>query len=120
MTARFIDLHDDLDWERLLEASDTAPQIVYKHSATCGSSSWTYGFFDAALTSGELEHPVHMVTIQRSRPLSNRIAHDLDVRHESPQVFVIWKRQAVFHDSHGGVRPEPVIAAIAALEENPA
>jgi bacillithiol system protein YtxJ len=37
------------------------------------------------------------------RDISNAIAMQLSVHHESPQIFVIKNGQAVFHESHHSI-----------------
>ena len=50
--------------------------------------------------------PVHRVIIQHARDISNRIAADLGVRHESPQLIYVKDGQAVWSVSHHQVRPD--------------
>jgi bacillithiol system protein YtxJ len=98
-------------WKRLLEHSDTGPVIVFKHSSMCPVSGAAYQRMERAEQEGAFPVPVHLVTVQVSRGISNTIAEDLGLRHQSPQVIVVKDRQAVFDASHMDVEPEAVSAA---------
>ena len=103
-----IDLKTDEEWERIL-AEDRV--VVYKHSPIC------------ALSLRALPHirsfekqcpdvPVYQVNVIRRRKLSGRIAEDLGVRHESPQVIVLNEGKPIWHASHFEVTTEGLAAAM--------
>lgn len=85
--------------------------VLYKHSVTCSLSSWSY----RELSTLDLpdDPPVYMVVVQERRPLSDRIAAHFRVRHESPQVIVVYRGEAVYHTSHSRVTAENVRRAVA-------
>ena len=102
-------LASDADLDLALDASHREPIIVFKHSESCGASV----FADELLTAGDPAAPVHRLVVQRHRAASNRLARQLGVRHESPQVIIVARGVAVWHTSHAGVTPERVAAAFA-------
>ena len=59
------------------------------------------------------EVPVYRVDVIRQRKLAGRIAEDLGVRHESPQVIVLIAGEPSWHASHRDVTTEGLAAAIA-------
>ena len=63
------------------------------------------------LAEGGVPAPVHEIVVQRSRDLSQAVADRLNVRHESPQVFVVAHGRAVWHSSHSGVTADRVTRA---------
>lgn len=91
----------------VIEASARTPAIVFKHSSTCGVSLMAREL----LAAGEVPAPVHEISVQRDRALSDEVASTLGVRHESPQVLVIASRRVTWHSSHAGVTPERVTRA---------
>ncbi len=88
--------------ETIKEKSKARPQIVYKHSSTCGISRMVLGMFTEGYDM-DLEVDIHFLTIQRNRDVSNAIEDQFKVRHESPQLLVIKNGEVVFHTSHGAI-----------------
>lgn len=91
-------------------AEDVA--ILYKHSTRCGGSQ-------VALQEMERFHrshpdtPVYIVDVIRDRPVSNSIAEQLGVNHQSPQAIVLREGQPVWSASHYRVTEEAVAEQIA-------
>ena len=95
------------DLEAVWSASQSEPVILFKHSQSCGVSLMAREL----LAEGGVPAPVHEIVVQRSRDLSQAAADRLDVRHESPQVFVVAHGRAVWHSSHSGVTADRVTRA---------
>ncbi|MEM7737536.1 MAG: bacillithiol system redox-active protein YtxJ [Deinococcota bacterium] len=92
-------LQEQGDIDRLLEHSEREPVILFKHSATCPISAFAHKQLE------ELEDtvPIYKLTVQRTRALSNSIAEDFEVQHQTPQAIVILAREVQFDSSHGDV-----------------
>lgn len=112
----FIPLTTDEQWEKLLQDSETAPVIIMKHSATCGTSAYAYELIRRGFDSGTLTLPVHLLVVQKSRDLSNQIAETLNVRHQSPQILVVSKGKCSFSCSHHTIDAETVAKALRDIE----
>ncbi|SDM40961.1 bacillithiol system protein YtxJ [Psychrobacillus sp. OK028] len=84
------------EWKKVLEQSSEKPVVVFKHSTTCPVSAHAYGEFNS------FESPLarYLVKVIQHRPVSNEIASDLGIQHESPQAFVIANGKAVWNASH--------------------
>ena len=95
------------DLEAVWSASQSEPVILFKHSQSCGVSLMAREL----LAEGGVPAPVHEIVVQRSRDLSQAAADRLDVRHESPQVFVVAHGRAAWHSSHSGVTADRVTRA---------
>lgn len=96
--APFHPLDSDDALERALEQSDQEPVVLFKHSNTCSLSARANREMQA-LTEDD-DPPIYRLIVQESRALSNRIAADFDIRHESPQVIVLNEQTPVFDASH--------------------
>lgn len=99
-------------WEELLKASREKPLVILKHSNTCPVSAAAY----EKMTNGEQNDrfSVYIVMIQENRDISNKIAKDLSVKHESPQVIVIKDGVSVYSESHFKIEPGKVEQALSA------
>ena len=104
-----IDLKTDDEWERIL-AEDRA--VVYKHSPICALSLRALPQI-SRFEKQWPDVPVYKVNVVRRRKLAGRIAEDLGVRHESPQVIVLNEGEPIWHASHFDVTAEVLAAALA-------
>lgn len=87
----------------LARNSMSKPQIIYKHSTTCGISSMVFRSFEANHVLPPEKADLFFITIQQNRQLSNEIAQRFNVRHESPQLLVIKNGNLVLHASHSAI-----------------
>ena len=101
-----------LDWIQLVDtdqlsslesASYERPQIIYKHSTTCGISSMVLGMFSRSYPLEKDRADLYFLDIHSYRSLSNEIASRFGVRHESPQLILIQEGNVILHRSHGAI-----------------
>lgn len=83
--------------QEIIEDSSTRAQVIFKHSTTCPISSMAKRRLE---NQWDLDVPAYYLDILSYRAISNEIADQLDVRHESPQMIVIKDGQAVYDASH--------------------
>ena len=88
--------------EGIEEKSNHRPQVIYKHSMTCGISSMVLKMFSDAYEM-DTECDLHFLTIQSHRDISNAVAHQFQVRHESPQLLIVKNGKVTYHTSHGAI-----------------
>ena len=89
------------DWHEMLEASESKPVLLMKHSTRCPVSANAWNEFHKFLKTPEHEK-VHaaFVKVIESRPASMQIAEDTGVPHESPQAILLINRKAVWSATH--------------------
>lgn len=93
----------------IIEASKEKPQLIYKHSHRCSVCFVAKGTLEQA-SEKILQHAdMHFVNVVNSREVSNTIATELDVRHQSPQVILVDDGEAVWHASHGSINEETLL-----------
>ncbi len=107
---RFHELDSDATFAAAAERSMQEPVVLYKHSATCGTSYRARREIQRLTEPGD--PPVYEVVVQQARALSGKIAQDLGVRHASPQVIVLHRGRPVFDASHGRVTAQAVRQAV--------
>lgn len=98
----WIQLESIAQLETIVERSNNKPQVIYKHSSTCGISRMVLNMFTESYDM-DLDIDLYFLTIQHHRDVSNTIEDKFEVRHESPQLLVIKKGEVVFHTSHGAI-----------------
>lgn len=56
--------------------------------------------------------PVYFLDLISFRELSNRVAEEFSVMHQSPQVLLIKNGQCVYDDSHMGISFNDLVRAV--------
>ncbi len=109
--ADYLSLRTAADLEALLESSNTERVAILKHSTTCPVSSLAKARIDRALRSDDLKLSIYLLDLLRYRSLSNLVAEQLGVRHESPQLIVVEGGRAVQSASHLAIDPAAIVPA---------
>lgn len=89
--------------EELIADSFTRPQLIFKHSTRCSISRYVLSDFIAHYTFSSDELESHYLDLLNYREISNQIADQLEVAHQSPQILLIKNGKAVVHASHEGI-----------------
>lgn len=92
------------EWNEMMQKSTERGQVILKHSTTCPVSSNALQEFEQYLKDKPNENLDYvMVKVIESRPVSNQIAEDLNVKHESPQVIYVKNKSKYWAASHWSV-----------------
>src|SRR5262247_3077731 len=97
--------------DEAIERSHEHPVVIFKHSATCGTSAMAHEEIEA-FVEGAPWAEVYVVSVHAGRALSNEIAARFRVRHESPQALVLKDGAVAWHASHFRVTASAVAAAL--------
>jgi bacillithiol system protein YtxJ len=101
------------EWNQVYEASAARPLVVFKHSTTCPVSANAYQEFNQYLDGRPREDVEYvLVKVIESRPVSNQIAEDTSVKHESPQIIFIEKKEKVWTTSHWSITKAHITAVL--------
>lgn len=92
----------------LLEKSFTRPQVIFKHSTRCSISSVIKTRLEKESAPDNIDF--HYLDLLAHRSLSAKIAEDLKVYHESPQVLLIKNGECIFDESHLVIRMQDIMA----------
>lgn len=96
------------EWLEILEQSREQPLLILKFSMTCVSSISALKEFKALNTA----LPKYLVLVQIERDVSNAIARDLGVKHESPQLLILKEGKAIWQATHYKVKRSLLAEAI--------
>lgn len=97
-------LHSPEGAREAFAASQLVPVFIFKHSTACGVSARALAEFRAFLASAPEGFGYYQVDVLESRAASDRIEDLSGVRHESPQVLLLWKSKCIWDADHGAVR----------------
>ncbi|HLS10257.1 bacillithiol system redox-active protein YtxJ [Lentibacillus sp.] len=95
-------------WGRSMEK----PVLFFKHSTTCPISAGAYKEYQTFLESAGDDLGVYMVKVIENREISNQIAEETGVKHESPQIFLIKNNKVLWHTSHSKITKDSINQAL--------
>lgn len=87
----------------LVESSFLTPQLIFKHSTRCSVSRFVLNEFKSSYGFSEVDFTAYFLDLLSYREISNAVANQFDVVHQSPQLLVIKNGKAVAHASHENV-----------------
>ncbi len=97
----WIELTDERQLGTIKDSSVLQPVVIFKHSTRCSISS-------LAKNRLEKQKPIdnaqfYYLDLLKYRSISNKIAQDFAVAHESPQVLLIRNGECVYEETHNGI-----------------
>jgi bacillithiol system protein YtxJ len=92
--------------EEIKSASYQQPQLIFKHSTRCSISSMVRSRLERSETPSNISF--HYLDLLAYRSLSNQVAEDFSVYHESPQVLLIKNGECVYDESHQGINMDEI------------
>lgn len=93
-----------LDTLKEIEKNSTSkPQVIFKHSTTCGISRMVMNMFSANYEFLDSQIDLYYLDLHAYREVSNEVGYKFQVIHQSPQLLVIKNGIVVAHASHGAI-----------------
>ena len=89
------------------EQSRQQPVVIFKHSTRCSTSAMVKGRLERARIPDSIDF--YYLDLINYRPVSNKIAADFSVRHESPQILLILNGECVYDESHIGITMDDIV-----------
>lgn len=108
--AAFTPLRSEDDWSEALEHSSETPVLIFKHSSACPVSGRAHENMEQLGQDDPV--PIYKVVVQEHRSVSDEIAEELDVRHETPQAILLHQQEPVFDTSHFDVTADTIREAL--------
>lgn len=88
------------DLENALKQSAQQPIAIFKHSTRCSISSTAKNRLERGWKFREEQITPYFLDLIAHRNISNSIAEQLGVTHQSPQLIVVKDGKAVYDASH--------------------
>jgi bacillithiol system protein YtxJ len=86
--------------------------IIFKHSTRCSISLMAKRRFEMDWESLPDNVPVYFLDLIKHRDISNQIAEDFQVYHQSPQLLLIKDGECILDQSHSGISLEEALAEL--------
>jgi bacillithiol system protein YtxJ len=94
----WINLTDSQQIQEIIELSKQSPVLIFKHSTRCSISSTALNRLERAWNLTDAK--AYYLDLIAYRPISNALAEQFNVEHQSPQVLIIKNGQCVHHENH--------------------
>lgn len=111
-----------MNWNKLTEASqlqeiialsEEKPVLIFKHSSRCSISSMSLDRLLRKWKDSDTEKiEPYFLDLIANRDLSNSVAKEFRVPHESPQVLLIKNGEVIYDNSHYGISYGEIIEKI--------
>ena len=92
--------------ETIVTASNSRPQVIFKHSTRCSVSSMVLNRLEREEQPAAMDF--YFLDLISYRPISNDIAERFHVHHESPQIIIIKNGEAIFDESHLAIQMDEI------------
>lgn len=90
--------------EEIKNQSKSQKVLIFKHSTRCSISSSALNRLERSWQQAEMENvKTYFLDLIQFRNVSNQIAEEFGVPHQSPQVIVIDQAKAIYDNSHMGI-----------------
>lgn len=96
-------IESEEDLQKAIERSFDHKIAIFKHSTSCFISKTVLRNFEKEAENLSGKADLYYLDLLAHRPLSNKIAEDLGVTHQSPQLIVIENGKAVNNASHQSI-----------------
>ena len=109
----WIKLTDLNQLDQLREHSKKSPIVIFKHSTSCSTSNMVINRLERNWKEEEMGHvQAYFLDLLSYRQISNAIAEQFNIQHESPQLLVIRNEAAIYAGSHFEINYAAVQQAI--------
>lgn len=90
--------------DEIREESKEKSVLIFKYSSRCSLSQMALDRLERNWKESEMpDVKPYFLDLISYREISNKLAHEFDVEHESPQVLIIAKGKSVYDQSHMGI-----------------
>lgn len=110
-----------LPWERLtsvdqlkkvIEGSTEKPVLLFKHSTRCSISTMAMNGFQRSWSGTIEEIDIFYLDLLSYRDVSNAMAEETGVLHQSPQVIVLKNKKVVYTATHSSIDARSALNSI--------
>jgi bacillithiol system protein YtxJ len=102
------DLDDTSQIEAIISASEYHPQLIYKHSSRCSVCFFAKKQIEDIPEDLREQVDLHFIDVISWREVSNTIAKEFSIKHESPQLLVLCDGEVVWSGSHRSIQSDTI------------
>ena len=99
---RWIKLETELQMEEIKSNSNQKLQLIFKHSTRCIISKMALKQFEKEYDFAD-QMDLYLLDLLQNRDISNQIATNYDIQHQSPQLILIQNSKVIYNVSHENI-----------------
>lgn len=103
----WIEITNEAQLIEVKHLSKVKPQVIFKHSTRCSISSMAKNRLEKGKAPDNIDF--YYLDLIKHRSISQKIAEDFDVSHESPQILLIKNGACTYDESHSGISMNDII-----------
>lgn len=88
---------------KVIATTNEKPVLFFKHSTRCGVSAMVRNTFEREWTSESTLCDLYYLDLLNHRDVSDKIVELTGLRHESPQVIVLWGSEIIYDATHSAI-----------------
>lgn len=96
----WIALDSPVQVEEIADQSRSKPCVIFKHSSSCGVSTFAQLKLEEDWAFSEEEVTTYLLDVIAHREIARRVADEFSVHHESPQLLLIRNGECTYEASH--------------------
>lgn len=96
-------IESEEDFKKAISQSFEKKVAIFKHSTRCQISKMVLKNFEGEVANSEKDVDYYFLDLIAYRSISNQIAVDLGVHHQSPQLIVLENGKAINDASHQSI-----------------
>lgn len=104
----WINLQTEEQLNDIIKKSKGTPQVIFKHSTRCSISSMAKNRLDKKENPDGFDF--YYLDLIKFRGISNKIASDFKVTHQSPQIIIIRDGLSIYDESHSGISMDEILS----------
>lgn len=102
-------IESENDLNTTIENSNIKNVVIFKHSTRCIISKTVLKNFENEAENSNTENiDFYYLDLLNYKNISNEIAEQFNITHQSPQVILIKNEEAVYNASHDGISLETI------------
>jgi len=101
--------------QAIAEQSFEKPQVLFKHSTRCGMSSMAKQQLEHDWNFDRDDFDMYYLDLIAHRDVSNQIADQFGITHQSPQLIIVHQGKAVYDTSHHAISATRLRTALDSL-----
>lgn len=115
--AEFREITNSQELKQIFDESCQRKIILFKHSTTCPISGRAWNEVQDFIKDSSNAVLVVMIKVIESRPVSNQVTEELGIKHQSPQVLLLFHKHVLWHTSHQAVTQSNIKKALLGEEQ---
>lgn len=108
----WIELHSIEQAKELINSSAEKPVLFFKHSTRCSISNMAKDRLERKWDIDDSKLAPIYLDLLNHRDISNFLASELNIEHQSPQVILVKNKAATYSETHSMINVDDISMAI--------